>query len=174
MIIYNGAPHLVLDMMHRTQGRQSGFVQTTLRNLRAGSTTAAKFRSTDSVEFCMTENRRLEFSYVDTEGHHFLDTETYEDFVLPEALIEEAKLFLSEGNTCEMLFVDGQPVNIQLPASVELKVTEAPEALKGDTSGAALKPVTTETGLVVQTPLFVKTGDVIKVGTADRSYLGRA
>ncbi len=174
VINYNGSPHLVLDMMHRTQGRQAGFVQTTLRNLTSGSTTTTKFRSTDNVEILMTDSQRLEFSYFDQEGYHFLHPETFEDTVLAEDMIEDAKKYLSEGNEYDILFVDGQAIQIQLRSSVELKVTDAPEGLKGDTSGSALKPVTTATGVIVQTPLFIKSGDLIRVSTENGSYLGRA
>lgn len=174
VILYNNTPHLVLDMLHRTQGRQAGFVQVTLRNLSTGSSKTTKLRSTDSVEIQTTDTKRMELSYRDQEGWHFLDTETFEDIVLEEGLVAEAMDFLSEGNEVDILFVEDEPVQVQLPASVELEVTEAPDAVKGDTSGAALKPVTVSTGLVVQTPLFIKTGDVIKVSTADKSYTGRA
>jgi len=173
VILYSGTPHLVLDMQHRTQGRQAGFVQVTMRNLQSGSSTTQKLRSTETVEILMTDTRKLELSYVDQDGWHFLDPETFEDVVLPEEMVEDAKSFLSEGNLVDILFVDGNPVQIQLPASVELEVTEAPDAVKGDTSGAAMKPVTVSTGLVVQTPLFIKTGDVIKVSTDAKGYLGR-
>ena len=164
---------MVLEMLHRTQGRQAGFVQVTLRNLSSGSSTTTKLRSTDSVEVLMTDSRKMELSYVDQEGWHFMDPETFEDIVLSDKLIDEAKGYLSEGNVVEVLFVDGEPIQVQLPASVELEVTEAPDAIKGDTSGAAMKPVTVATGLIIQTPLFVKTGDRIKVSTSDKSYLGR-
>lgn len=174
VVNYNGAPHLVLDMQHRTQGRQAGFVQVSLRNLQSGSSTNTKLRSTDSVEILMTDTRKMELSYVDQEGWHFLDPETFEDTVLNEALLADAKDFLSEGNIVDVLFVEGEPVQVQLPATVEMDVTNAPDAVKGDTSGAAMKPVETSTGLVVQTPLFIKTGDVIKVSTNDKSYVGRA
>lgn len=174
VILYNSAPHLVLEMLHRTQGRQAGFVQVTLRNLSSGSSTTTKLRSTDSVEILMTDTRKLELSYVDQEGWHFMDPETFEDVVLQKSLVEDAKDFLSEGNQVDVLFVDGNPVQVQLPASVELEVTEAPDAIKGDTSGAALKPVKVSTGLTVHTPLFIKTGEIIKVSTTDKSYLGRA
>jgi elongation factor P len=173
VILYNGAPHLVLEMLHRTQGRQAGFVQVSLRNLSSGSSTNTKLRGTDSVDILMTDNRKMELSYVDQEGWHFMDIETFEDVVLGEKLVEDAKGFLSEGNSVEILFVDGEPIQVQLPASVELDVTEAPDAVKGDTSGAAMKPVTVATGLIIQTPLFIKTGDKIKVSTADKGYLGR-
>lgn len=173
VIDYNGNPHVVLEMLHRTQGRQAGFVQVTMRNLTTGSTTNTKFRSTDSVEILMTDSQRLEFSYIDQEGYHFLHPETFEDIVLPETILENDKQFLSEGNSYDVLFVEGNPVQLQLPASIELEVTEAPDAVRGDTSGAALKPVTLATGLIVQTPLFIKTGDTIKISTADKSYQGR-
>ncbi len=174
VINYNGTPHFVLDMMHRTQGRQAGFVQTTLRNLHSGSTTTTKFRSTDNVEILMTDSQRLEFSYFDQEGYHFMHPETFEDTLLSEEVVEDAKKYLSEGNNYDILFVDNQAVQIQLRSSVDLKVTESPEAIRGDTASSALKSVTTETGLVVQTPLFIKQGEVIKVSTEDGSYLGRA
>ena len=173
VMVYQGAPHLVLEMQHRTQGRQAGFVQTTLRNLQSGSTTTTKFRSTDNVEFMHTTTQKLEFSYKDTEGHHFMDLETYEDTVLPSEIIGEDDYFLVEGNTYDILLIDGEAIRLELPASVEAKVIEAPEALRGDTAGNVLKPVTISSGITIQVPLFIKTEDVIKISTNDRSYLGR-
>lgn len=170
---YQGAPHLVLEMQHRTQGRQAGFVQTTLRNLQSGSTTTTKFRSTDNVEFMHTTTQKLEFSYKDTDGHHFMDLETYEDTVLLSEVIGEDDYFLVEGNTYDILLVDGDAIRLELPASVEAKVVEAPEALRGDTAGNVLKPVTISSGITIQVPLFIKKDDVIKISTSDRSYLGR-
>lgn len=173
VIEYNNIPHSVLEVLHRTQGRQAGFVQVTLRNLVSRNTTTTKLRSTDSVDILSTDTQKLEFSYVDAEGYHFLHPETFEDTTLNKDLIKDSLKFLAEGNTYEVLYVEGRAVQIQLPASVEMPVTEAAPAIRGDTSGAALKPVTIETGLVVQTPLFIKTGDVIRVSTFDGSYLGR-
>lgn len=173
VLVYQGAPHLVLEMQHRTQGRQAGFVQTTLRNLQSGSTTTTKFRSTDNVEFMHTTTQKLEFSYKDTEGHHFMDLETYEDTVLSSDMIGEDDCFLVEGNTYDILLVDGEAIRLELPASVEATVTEAPEALRGDTAGNVLKPVTISSGITVQVPLFIKKEDTIKISTSDRSYLGR-
>jgi len=173
VLLFNNAPHLVLDAQHRTQGRQAGFMQVTLRNLQNGSSLTQKIRSTDSVELLTTDTRRLEFSYVDDMGHHFLDPETFDDIILPDEMVADDKHFLAEGNLVDILFVDEKPVQVQLPASVEMEVADAPEGIRGDTSSAALKPVTTTTGLVVQTPLFIKSGERIKVSTADKSYLGR-
>ena len=170
---YQGAPHLVLEMLHRTQGRQAGFVQTTLRNLQSGSTTTTKFRSTDNVEFMHTTTNKLEFSYKDSEGHHFMDLESYEDTVLPSEVIGDDDNFLVEGNTYDILLIDGKALKLELPASVEATVIEAPDALRGDTAGNVLKPVTISSGLTIQVPLFIKKDDVIKISTNDRSYLGR-
>ena len=173
VMVYQGAPHLVLEMQQRTQGRQAGFVQTTLRNLQSGSTTTTKFRSTDNVDFMHTTTQKLEYSYKDPDGHHFMDLETYEDTILPSEVIGEDDYFLVEGNTYDILLVDDNAIRLELPASVEATVTEAPDALRGDTAGNVLKPVTISSGITVQVPLFIKKDDVIKISTSDRSYLGR-
>lgn len=174
VILYQNTPHLVLEMLHRTQGRQAGFVQTTLRNLDTGSSTTTKFRSTDRVDILHTDTQRLEFSYVDNEGYHFMDTETYEDTVLDPKYVEESIKYMVENQSYDILFVDGQAIQVQLPSSVEMTVTEAPDAIKGDTATGATKAVTTETGLVVQVPLFIKQGEVIRINTDSGDYSGRA
>ena len=131
VIVYQGAPHLVLEMLHRTQGRQAGFVQTTLRNLQSGSTTTTKFRSTDNVDFMHTTTQKLEYSYKDADGYHFMDLESYEDSILSDQMIGDDECFLVEGNTYDILLVDGDPVRLELPASVEATVVEAPDAIRG-------------------------------------------
>lgn len=173
-MMYQGTPHLVTDMQHRTQGRQAGFVQVTLRNLHTGTAANNKIRSTDSVEFCHTETHKLEYSYEDDMGYHFLDPETFEDTVLPKEVIGDDKKFLVENNPYDILFVDDKPVTMNLPASVEMRVVDAPEGVKGDTASNVQKPVTTESGLTVMVPLFIKQDEVIKVSTEDGSYQGRA
>ena len=102
-----------------------------------------------------------------------MDLETYEDSVLDSAMIGEDDCFLVEGNTYDILLVDDEPVRLELPASIEATVIEAPDALRGDTAGNVLKPVTISTGMTVQVPLFIKKDDVVKISTSDRSYLGR-
>lgn len=174
VIIYNGTPHVVMSMMHRTQGRQAGFVQTVLRNLSNNSSTAVKFRSTDSVEFCHTTNKALEFSYIDGDHYHFIDPETFDDTVLMENVIGEDKKWLIEGNTYSILFVDDNPVSIEVPGNMEITVVEAAEGLRGDTSSAPTKAVTLANGVVLQVPLFIKQGDVIKIRTEDGTYISRA
>ena len=171
---YQNTPHLVLDVQHRTQGRQAGFMQVTMRNLSSGASTNTKIRTTDSVEIMHTDMVKLEFSYVDADGYHFMDPDTFEDVILDEGLIEEAKDFLVETQVYSILHVDDKPISIDLPASLEMKVTESAEGVKGDTASNVQKPATLETGLTVQVPLFIKEGETIRVNTADRSYAGRA
>ncbi|HAF59001.1 MAG TPA: elongation factor P [Opitutae bacterium] len=172
-ILYQGTPHIVLEMQHRTQGRQAGFVQTTLRSLQSGATTTTKFRSTDSVEFLHTTTQKLEYSYKDNDGFHFMDLETYEDTVLSDDMIGDDEIFLVEGNNYDILLVDDKAVRLDLPASVEATVIEAPDAIRGDTAGNVQKPVTISSGITVQVPLFIKKDDIIKISTEDRSYQGR-
>jgi elongation factor P len=174
VILYQSAPHVVVETQHRTQGRQAGFVQATLRNLESGSSTACKFRSTDRVEILDTEMKKLEFSFQDGDGYHFMNPSTYEDTVLPAKYVQDAVKFLLENHVYDILYVDGKPIQVTVPAIVEMKVVEAPEGLKGDTASAPTKPAKTETGVVVMVPLFVKAGDVIRVNTDSGNYLGRA
>ncbi len=171
---YQGNPHLVLDVQHRTQGRQAGFMQVTMRNLNTGASTNTKIRTTDTVEILHTENVKLEFSYVDADGYHFMDPETFEDHILEGKLVEDAKDFLVETQTYTILYVDDKPISIDLPATIEMKVTESAEGVKGDTASNVQKPATLETGLTIQVPLFIKEGEVVRVNTADRTYAGRA
>ena len=171
---YQGAPHLVLDVQHRTQGRQAGFMQITMRNLSTGSSTNTKIRTTDSVDILHTESLKLEYSYNDSDGYHFMDLDTYEDTILSEKLVTDAKDFLVENQIYNILHVNNEPVQIILPASIEMKVIESPEGIKGDTASNVQKPATLETGLTVQVPLFIKEGELIKVSTLERTYQGRA
>lgn len=171
---YQSTPHLVLEMQHRTQGRQAGFVQVTLRNLNNGASTTTKYRSTDNVEFCHTENHKLEYSYIDDQGYHFMDPESYEDTVLPAEICESKSKYMVENQAYDILLVDDAPMEIVLPAAVEMKVTDAPEGIKGDTASNVQKPVTMETGLVVQVPLFIKKDEILRISTEDGSYMSRA
>jgi elongation factor P len=174
VVEYNGVPHVVLEVLHRTQGRQAGFVQVTMRNLNTGSSISVKFLSSDSITFLNTSTVELEYSYVDDMGHHFLDTTTYEDHCLPNELIDSKKKFLAIGKVYNVSYVNDKPVEIVLPASIVMKVVDSPDGVRGDTASNVQKPATTETGLVLQVPLFIKPGEMIRVSTDDGSYIGRA
>lgn len=174
VIKFNGEPHLVMETQHRTPGNLRAFVQIKMRNLRYGKTLEQRFNSPDPVEVLPTDRRTLEFSYADRENYTFMDPESFESFEINAQMIGDSKHYLVANGKAEVLFINEVPVTIDIPSSVVLKVTESSEGIKGDTASNVQKPATTETGLVVQVPLFIKEGELIKVSTADGSYLGRA
>ncbi len=174
VIKFNGEPHLVMETQHRTPGNLRAFVQVKMRNLRHGKSLEQRFNSSDSIEVLQTDRRTLEFSYADRDTYAFMDPQSFETFELSAAMIGDARNYLVANGKAEVLFIDDNPVTIDLPSSVTLKVTDAPEGIRGDTASNVQKSVTCETGLAVSVPLFIKTDEVIKVSTADGSYLGRA
>lgn len=174
VINYQNNPHLVLDVQHRTQGRQAGFMQVTMRNLNTGASTNTKIRTTDSVEILHTDMVKLEFSYIDGDAYHFMDPESFEDIQLDANVIADSKDFLVENQSYSILHVDDRPISIELPASIEMRVKESAEGVKGDTASNVQKPATLETGLTIQVPLFIKEGELVRVSTSERSYMGRA
>jgi elongation factor P len=173
-ILYNGAPCLVLETLHRTPGNLRGFVQMTLRNLKTNRSFVARFGSTDKVEVVPLTRKKFEFSYAEGRTYYFMDPETFDTVELPESMVAQAKEYLGENQAVELLFIGESVVAVELPPWVSLKVTEAPEWVRGDSATNVMKPVTLETGLTVQVPLFIKQGERIKVSTEDGRYLGRA
>ena len=173
-IKYEGETGAVLNLEHRTPGKGNALIAATIRSFQTGKTKTIRFASSDKVEIVETDRQKLEFSYSDPSGYHFMDLTTYETISFEGDLIGENGEFLKEGQEVEVLFIEGSAVSVSLPASVELEVTESAEGLKGDTANNPTKPATLETGKVVQVPLFIKTGDVLKISTEDGSYLGRA
>ena len=174
VIKYNGEPHLVMETTHRTPGNLRAFVQIKMRNLRYGKALDQRFASTDSIEVLPTEHKTLEFSYADRDSYAFMDPETFETIELSATLIGDTKNYLTANGKVEVLYVEEKPLTIQLPTSVVLKIVESADGVKGDTASNVQKPATLETGLVVQVPLFIKEGELIKVSTEDGSYMGRA
>jgi elongation factor P len=174
VIKYNGEPHLVMETQHRTPGNLRAFVQMKMRNLRYGKSLDQRFNSTDTVEVLATDKRTLEFSYADRDAFAFIDPDSFETIELSAQLVGEAKNYLTTNGKVEVLFVDEKPITIDLPSAVALKVIESADGIKGDTASNVQKPAKLETGLMIQVPLFVKEGEIVRVSTADGSYLGRA
>ena len=174
VITYNGNPCLILESHHRTPGKGQPVVQTKMRNLTTGRSADVRFQSTEKVELLMTERKNLEFSYEDRGVYNFMDLETYDTIELHPDILEGAVDFLVPNTEYEILFVDGNPVQLILPSTVELKVIESPEGIRGDTASNVQKPAKLETNLTIQVPLFIKEGEVIKVNTSDKSYSGRS
>ena len=173
-IRYNGDTAIVLEVQHRTPGNLRAFVQVLIRSLKTGKSSDIRFSSTEKVELVEVNRTKLEFSYKDQEAYHFMDPESYEDIELDPELIGDAKDYLVENLAVEVLFSEGRPVQIEIPASVVLKVTESAEGVRGDSANNVQKPAVLETGKTVNVPLFIKEGESIKIDTRTGAYMGRA
>lgn len=169
----NGALYRVLEYQHHKPGRGKATIRTTLRDLRTGATIQQNFISGDRVEDVRVNRRGVQYLYSDGHLFHFMDTETYEQTALSVEAVGEQAPFLREGQDLVLSSYDGEPLDLELPPSVELTVASSELAVAGDTATGAQKRVTTETGLAVQVPLFVKEGDVIRVDTRSGEYLTR-
>ena len=173
-IKYNGNTAIVLEVHHRTPGNLRAFVQAIIRYINTGKSADVRFGSTDKVEVVDIERKQLEFSYKDHNGYHFMDPETYDTIAFQENLIGDAKDFLVENLAIQVLYAEGKPVQIEMPASVSLKIVESAEGLRGDTASNVTKPAKLETGKTINVPLFIKEGETIKIDTRTGAYMGRA
>lgn len=173
-IRYNGNPAIVLEVMHRTPGNLRAFVQAIIRYIGTGKSADVRFGSTDKVETVDVNHQKLEFSYKDQQGYHFMDPESYDTITFDEAFVGEAKDFLTENLGVDVLYVEGKAANIELPASVVLKVAESAEGVKGDSANNVMKPAILETGKTITVPLFIKEGELVKIDTRTGQYMGRA
>ena len=173
-INYNGDVCVVLDMQHRTPGNLRAFVQATLRSIRTGKSSDVRFSSTERIDPVPLITKRMEYSYKDGADYVFTDPETFETVTLTPELVGDSKSYLVENGTVTVTFVEEKAVSIELPSSVALAVIEAPEGIRGDSANNVQKPITLETGIIIQAPLFIKTGEKIKVDTRTGKYMERA
>ena len=173
-IKYGGEVCVVLDSQHRTPGNLRAFVQATIRSIKTGKSSVVRFASTEQIEVVPLNRRKLDFSYQDGTGYTFMDPQSFESITLQEDLVGPCKDYLVEGSVCEILFNDEAPVQLDLPASVNLKVVESPEGVRGDTANNVQKLAVLETGISVNVPLFIKEGELVKVDTRTGQYMGRA
>lgn len=164
----------VLEFQHVKPGKGAAFVRSKLRNLRTGAIQEKTFRGGEKVEKAHIENRRMQYLYSSGDTHTFMDNETYEQIELPTKQIEYELKFLLENMTVHIMTYQGETLGVELPNSVELKVTETEPGIKGDTASGGTKPATLETGLTVQVPFFINEGDVLIINTKEGSYVSRA
>lgn len=169
----DGALWQCIEYQHQKIGRGGAKVVAKFRNLETGVTVERSFNSGEKLEDIYVETKDLQYLYPEGDELVFMDMETYEQFHVPRD-ISDATKFLKEGMTVQGAMYNGRPLDITLPASVELKIIETPPGVRGDTVSGGTKPATLETGAVVQVPLFVETGEVIRVDTRSGEYLGRA
>lgn len=164
----------VLDLQHVTPGNLRGFVRVRFRNIRTGSLSDQKLRSEDSVERAVLDERQMQYLYKDGDSYHFMDTDTYEQMHMTAEALGESVNYLVPEATIAVEFYGSEPVGIELPVTVDLKVVDTVPGIKGATASNQIKPATTETGLVVNVPPFINPGDVIRVSTDSGEYLSRA
>jgi elongation factor P len=174
VIRFEGQVYKVLESTHRTPGNLRAFVQAKLRNVMTGLSTEQRFRSEDEIEKVYIDTKSMQYLYRDAEGYHFMDTETYEQFALADDVLGDTMSYVIPESTVTMDWFEGKPVGVEIPSSVDLKVTETAPGIKGATASAQKKPATLETGLVVQVPSFINEGETVRIGTENGDYLGRA
>ncbi|HWV25244.1 MAG TPA: elongation factor P [Thermomicrobiales bacterium] len=163
----------VIDASHNKQGRGSAQLRMTLRDLRTGSTTQHTVMAGTKFTLVRLERQHVQFLYRDGDQFNFMDTDTFEQFILNQSAVAEAEPYLKENEVIDLLTYNGEPIDIELPTSVNLEVTQTDPGFKGDTATGGTKPATLETGLTVNVPLFINEGDVLKIDTRTGDYIER-
>ena len=169
----DGKRFTILFFQHVKPGKGGAFVRTRLRNIDSGAVVEKTFRAGEKLEGVSTQSRPMTYLYRDGDLLHFMDADTYDQVAVPAEVVGEAAGYVVEGGTVSMLSADGEVVSVEPPAHVDLEVTQTDPGLKGDTAQGGSKPATLETGVVVQVPLFVHTGDRVRVDTRSNEYLTR-
>lgn len=170
----DGELYTITYFQHVKPGKGGAFVRTKLKNVLSGAVIERTFRAGEKVEEVRLVRRPVQYSYTDGRFYYFMDGETYEQIPLPAATIGEDQLaYLKENMMCEALSRDGEPISVELPFFVELSVVQTEPGVRGDTAQGGTKPAKLETGAVVQVPLFIETGDMIKVDRRENKYLER-
>jgi elongation factor P len=173
-INYNNELYTVLECEHAKLGRGGSFCRVKLKNLRTSAVCEFTLRDSDDIQEAFIERRKLQYLYHESDMYHFLDLETYEDLVLDKSRIEDKIMWLKDNLELTGLFYNSELINLELPISIELKVIETEPGFKGNTVKLATKPAKLETGVVVQVPIFIDIGDIIKIDTRTKEYIGRA
>lgn len=163
----------VLEYTHHKPGRGNAIIRVKARNLRTGSTIEKTFISGDRVQDVRLDYHNVQYLYKDGDNYVFMDAETFEQPTIPGSLVAESAAFLKEGMEVKITFFQNEPLDIELPTSVDLKVTHADIAVRGDTATGVTKKVTVETGAEIDVPIFVKEGDTIRVDTRTGEYVTR-
>jgi len=175
MLIKMGSDlYRVLDLQHVTPGNLRGFVRAKFRNIRSGALADQKLRSEDMLERAVLDEREMQYLYKDGDSFHFMDTTSYEQLHIDAEVLGDSVNYLIADALIKVEFYGTEPVGIELPVAVDLKVEDTAPGIKGATASAQVKPARLETGLVVNVPPFVNPGDVIRVNTETGEYLSRA
>ncbi len=170
----DGDIFIVTNFKHTNPGKGQAFVKVKIKNLKTGQVLEKTFKGGDSIKLPDFEDKEMQYLYKDESGYHFMDTSNYEQTFLTEEQLGDNGKFLQENSNVKVLLHNDEVIDIQLPMHVVLEVTETEPGFKGDTTGAASKPATLETGAVIQVPLFVNQGEKVKVDTRTGEYIERA
>jgi elongation factor P len=171
----DGTIFKIVEFQHVKPGKGGAFVRTKLRRASDGNVIDRTFRAGEKFRPVRTEVRKMQFLYKDGSDAHFMDTESYEQLQIPEKTLAEPLRWMRESDEVEVLYIDDEPTDVQLPSAIDLTVSETEPGLRGDTaSGGGTKPATLETGTRIHVPLFVNIGDVVRVDTRSGEYVSRA
>jgi elongation factor P len=174
VVLMNNQPMQVVWSNRMRTAQRKPVMQTKLKNVITGKVIEYSFKFGEKVEEADVSRERANFLYADADGTHFMNQETFETVDLPKDVTEEQEKFLKEGTEVQILRFNNNPVSIELPINVDLKVVEAPPSMTGNSGGSVTKPVVVETGLVVNTPMFIKEGEIIRIDTRTGEYKERA
>lgn len=172
-IMVEGSPYTILDFQHVKPGKGNQFTRTKMRNLLTGQQLERTFKSGERFEVPNVMTRDMSYLYKDDNGYTFMDKESYDQIVMTETEIGEAKDYLIENLEVTLLFYNDRPVSVDVPKAVNLRVTQTDPGMRGDTVTGAQKPATLETGLVVKVPLHISEGDLLRVDTTTGDYVSR-
>ena len=171
----DGTIFKILEFQHVKPGKGGAFVRTKLRRAADGNVIDRTFRAGEKFRPVRTEARRMQFLYADGTDAHFMDTESFEQIAVAESTVQEALRWTKPSSEVDVLFIDDEPADVQLPSGVDLEVAQTDPGLRGDSvSGGGTKPATLETGAVIQVPLFIEQGQLIRVDTRSGEYVARA
>jgi elongation factor P len=174
IIKYNGDPYQIIWSNFMRTAQRKPVIQAKLRNLITGKVMEYSFKYGEKIEGADVLRNKAQFLYNDDEGSHFMHPETFETVVVPKTLVADQMGFLKEGTDTTIIFFEDKPIGLDLPVKIDLKVTETAPGVKGDTATGGTKPATLETGHVVNVPLFIKEGDIVRVDTRSGTYVERA
>ncbi len=169
----NGEPFVIVDFQHVKPGKGGAFVRTRLKSLLTGNVNDLTFRSGDRVDKPDLEEREMQYLYETNGEYHFMDTQTYEQLFLTADHLGANKDYLKENIVMKILFHNKKPIGVDAPMFIDFKVIKAEPGVRGDTASGATKPVTLESGAVIQVPLFIEEGDVVRIDTRTREYITR-
>jgi elongation factor P len=172
-IVIDGKPYAIIEFQHVKPGKGGAFVRTKVRDIRTGRVNDLTFRAGEKFDEIRMETKDMQFLYSDGEDYHFMDTDTYEQIALSADVVGEATKWLKENDSASLQYAGDELIGVEAPMFVELEVTETEPGFKGDTVQGGTKAATLETGAVVQVPMFVNNGDVLKIDTRDARYITR-